>query len=374
MKCNKCHKEIKEPLQLYTGTMACPKCKNSMNNYPKSFEITDPRANEFFTLSELFYHYSICKSAQLGAVSPLIDKCSLSAEKMIKKSVQYCQQAVNLGHPEAFWRMAFFYDKDYVEKDKTELVRCRIAANMYLALISSPERQFLGYGASNGEEETTALKARAASDLVSILGGMPQNDKKLYTNALVEYGYITNDEAKELCQGTDKNGGAELLTMLAETTSRLRAPLFGVITVKKEILAAIAEEITSLKAVKNRKIDFMFIPLNRDNLYDVTSIVDGIDPYHVARSTVAAINEGIGYAIDKAEENCCVFFFNKAGKHRFYSSGSKKNRIQRLLNQDVIDRLISYAAGRSFVFYDDDVFVKNGRADRIITDIDMQEA
>ena len=40
-----------------------------------------------------------------------------------------------------------------------------------------------------------------------------------------------------------------------------------------------------------------------------------------------------------------------------------------VINNDQVDRLIAATPGRSYIFYDDDVYMKNGHPDRIITDL-----
>ena len=368
MECTKCHIEVREPLELYNGEMACPKCRSNLSKYPTKFQATDPRARELFSLSELYYNYSLCKAARLPATT-LMDRCTLSAEDMVKKSVKYCKEAMKLGHPEALWRMAFFYDKDYVEKDKTETMRCRIAANMYMALVASPERQFPGYGASHGEAETFALKKRAANDLALMARNMPDNDKKYYTDALIEHGFLTPEQARELRSDGGKNGGAELIAILSEAASKRRAPLFGIVRVKKEQIERLGNEIAKLPAVNSRKVDLMFIPLNKDDKYDLRNSFGGTSPFHKVVVTADAIRSAIALACEKADESVCVYFFNKAGKHRFYSSGGSKAKIQKVINNDQVDRLIAATPGRSYIFYDDDVYIKNGHPDRIITDL-----
>ncbi len=364
MECSKCHREIKDPLELYTGDTACPKCRGNLSSYPKRFSAVNPRAREFFSLAELYYHYSLCKSARLPTTG-LIDKSTLTAEKMVEKAVFYCSEAAKLGHPEALWRLAFFYDKDYLEKETSETVRSRIAANMYLAIVSAPELQFEGYG----EDETVALKRRCADDLFCMLRGMHYGDRKAYTDKLIENGYLTAEAVRELAKETGKSGAEELVSLLKRATSKRKAPLFGIIRIKKEQLERMAEEISKNPAVAQRKLDLMFIPLNKEGTYDFRNSIGGSSPYHIVRSSQAAIKEGIALASEKSEGSCCVYFFNKAGKHRFYGSASKKSKIQKLLNNDMIDRLISNSIGRSFTFYDDDVFMKNGRADKIVTEI-----
>lgn len=365
MECSKCHKEIKDPIELYTGDMVCPKCKGSLSIQPRRFTAANPTACELFSLCELYYHYALCKSTNLPTTD-LIEKSTLTPEKMIEKAISYCREAVKLGHPEAMWRLAFFYDKDYLDKDSTESIRCRIAANLYLSVITSPELQFEGYGVSGGEDETLELKRRCADDLFCMVRSMSVRDRKPYVEKLIENGYLTQEAARELAKDSGKSDAEELMSTLARATSKRRAPLFGIIRIKKELLERMAKEISKNAAVSQRKLDLMFIPLNKDDTYDFRNSIGGKSPYHIVRSSEAAITDGINLAVEKSEGNCCVYYFNKAGKHRFYGSGSKKNKIQSQLGNDMIDRLVSSTVGHSVSFYDDDVFMKNGRADKLI--------
>ena len=113
MECVKCHRNIKEPLELYTGEMACPKCRNNLTLAPNKISATNIKAKELLTLAELYYNYALAKKARIP-ISELVDKTPMTADEMIDKSIEYCSEALKLGHPEALWRMAFFYDKDYI--------------------------------------------------------------------------------------------------------------------------------------------------------------------------------------------------------------------------------------------------------------------
>ena len=368
MECTKCHKKNIEPLELYTGDMACPKCKNKLNLIPKRISAANPRACELLSTSELYYHYALCKNSNIS-VSDIVSACSLTPDEMVAKSIEYCQQALDLGHPEALWRMAFFYNKNYVKSTTTESVRQRTAALLYLGLLSYPDAHFDGYDDNEAENSTLLLKRRAADDLYSMLKEMPKRDRHIYSTKLVEYEFLSAEAAAELSSQSEKSGAEELMNVLDKATSKSRAPLFGTIRVKKEHLSRLTEEIIAAPVVKNRKIDFMFIPLNKDDVYDFKNSIGQISPFHVFRSTAAEIRQGISMATEKAYENCCIYFFNKAGKHRFYNSSSKKQRLQKDISTDYIDQLISYTPGSSYVFFDDDIYFKNDKVDKIIAEI-----
>ncbi len=368
MECTKCHKDIKEPLELYTGEIACPRCKASLSQYPKVLSAANPRCVELFSLSELYYHYALSKYANLSVPS-IVEQSAMSADEMLAKAISYCQEALKLGHPEALWRMAFFHDKGYIHSDKTETVRYRIAANMYLALVTAPDAQFSGYGVSGGPDETVALKRRAAEDLFTLIKKISSHDRKHYADALIEYGYLTKEAIQELSSDSAVSDSEEFINVLSRTSSKRKAPIIGLLRIKKERLEHLYSEIIKLPSVVNRKLNLMFIPLGKDDKYDFRNSVGGNSPYHVMRVSADAIKNGISLASEKSVENVCVFFFNRAGKHRFYSSTAKKDKLSKTISNDLIDRLISTSPGRSYAFYDDDIYAKNGKLEKIIAEI-----
>lgn len=368
MECTKCHNKNFEPLELYTGDIACPKCKNRLNLVPKRINASDKRACELLSLSELYYHYALCKTTKI-TTTDLVNASSLTTEEMIEKSIEYCQQALDLGHPEAIWRMGFFYHKNYVKKTTTDSVRLRTAAQLYLGLVSYPDAHFEGYEDNEAENNTLLLKRRAAMDLFSMLKEMRKRDRQIYAAKLIEHGFISYEAAAVLSAQTEKTGIEDLMATLDKATSKFRAPLLGIIRVKKEHLQRFINDIVATTVVKNRKIDFMFIPLNKDDVYDFKNSIGAKSPFHVFRTTADQIRIGIDMAVEKSAENCCVYFFNKAGKHRFYSSTSKKQRLQKSISTDYIDQLISYSPESSYVFFDDDLYLKNEKIDKLIAEI-----
>lgn len=367
MECTKCHKEVREPLELYNGEIACPKCKSKLTQYHSVLSATNPRACELFELSETYYHYALCKKSGIPT-SHLAEQSTLTAEEMVEKAIDLCQEAVKLGHPEAVWRLGFYYDRDYLEQDKTETMRARIAANLYLSIITAPDTQFPGYGITGTSDETIDLKRRAATDLHAILKSISKYDRKPYIDALINHGYLTQEALMELSYDSVSRSERELMDILKRTSSKRKAPMFGIIRVRKEHLERLKDEIVKIPNVVNRKVNMMFIPLNKDDTYDFRYSVGGKSPYHVVRISTDAIEVGIKLAVDKAAENCCVYFFNKGGKHKYYSP-LQCDKLCNSINNDLIDRLISTTPGRSYTFYDDDIYMKGGKVDKIIAEI-----
>ena len=367
MECVKCRKNI-EPLELYTGDIACPRCKSKLNLIPKHITAQNPRARDLLSLSELYYHYTLCKNAKITATD-LVNYCTLTPNEMIEKAIAYCQEAMQLGHPEAIWRMAFFYHKNYVRGTATDSVRLRTAAQLYLGLVTAPDAVFEGYDTDEVESRTLLLKRRAADDMFAMLRSMPKRDRQIYGAKLIEHGYLTQEAAQSLSAQAEKTGADELIDVLNRATSKVRAPLFGIVRIKKEQLEGILDTIVQSPVIKNRKMDLMFIPLNRDDVYDFRNSIGGKSLFHEMRTTADDIRRGAAMAIEKAEDNCCVYFFNKAGKHRYYGSASKKQRVQKGISTDAIDKLISSTPDSSYVFFDDDLYQKNEKIEKIIAEI-----
>ena len=124
IKCSACHFEIEEPLILFNGDWVCPHCKKNILDKMENvkFEITDE--NEFlFNLSESYY----CQA--LKAESKKLK------DSYIVQAIKYCQQAMDKKHPYAYFRMGYYFDKDYLENKWDENRRCQIAYSYYVAVL-----------------------------------------------------------------------------------------------------------------------------------------------------------------------------------------------------------------------------------------------
>ena len=125
MICQQCHKKVETPLELYDGGWACPHCKHGLMSAFSDFSVT--RENEeLFTLSERSY-YRWLTNARRGQ----------EGRAWLGKAVELCRESARLGNPLAVTRLGYYYDKDYVEENRSEAVRCRIAYAYYSAVCFS---------------------------------------------------------------------------------------------------------------------------------------------------------------------------------------------------------------------------------------------
>ena len=121
---DRCGKEVEQPLELYDGSWACPYCKREMGGDFSAFSITEEN-EELYILSERSYYRWLTNMKLLRGKA---------AQKLIDRAVELCRESAQLGNPLAVLRLGFFYDKDYVEVNRSEAVRCRIAYAYYSAV------------------------------------------------------------------------------------------------------------------------------------------------------------------------------------------------------------------------------------------------
>ena len=124
---DRCGKEVEQPLELYDGSWACPYCKREMGGDFSAFSITEEN-EELYILSERSYYRWLTNMKLLRGKA---------AQKLIDRAVELCRESAQLGNPLAVLRLGFFYDKDYVEVNRSEAVRCRIAYAYYSAVCFS---------------------------------------------------------------------------------------------------------------------------------------------------------------------------------------------------------------------------------------------
>ena len=110
MICQQCHKRAEQPLELYDGGWACPHCKHGLMSAFSDFSVT--RENEeLFTLSERSY-YRWLTNARRGQ----------EGRTWLDKAVELCRESARLGNPLAVTRLGYYYDKDYVEENRSTVV------------------------------------------------------------------------------------------------------------------------------------------------------------------------------------------------------------------------------------------------------------
>lgn len=134
MICAKCNKKFDTPLELYEGSLKCPKCAQDII---PDFAVTK-ESDELFRLSEnYFFTYldEVSKAVKKNDYIKSRPKSELDNEKRIvdyrRRAIAYCREAVNMGHPEAIVRMGYYYDNNFIDYGGNNSDRDLIAYTYY---------------------------------------------------------------------------------------------------------------------------------------------------------------------------------------------------------------------------------------------------
>lgn len=347
----KCNKNFEEPLELYDGSWACPFCKREISDALQDFKIT-PESNELFILAERNYFTWLTSSPD--------DRAKIW-NKSIGKAVELCKRAALLGDPRAITRLGYYYDKDYVEIERTEAERCRIAYYYYAAVCYSDSAQNID------AEKWQAIREYAARLMLNMLRYAPAE-----ITDLPKFNFEANRNRVDSVLGikigddgyeTKKISRSErMLETFYSCFSTTRAPLFGICRITGEELADV---FATSKA--NADAD------GRQSVYDL--INHGLKICYVASSEIAtgkmsfyklSGESNINKRLDELKNSNAqihVFFFNRCGKHRFFNGGSL-NAIGRALeerNYNLVGRLLDGNKDRDYTFFDDDVYRYKGK-------------
>ncbi len=257
MICTKCKKTFADPLELYDGTVACPKCGKPLA------EITELRitaeSEERFRLSETYFFHSL-ELSNKNITKKLDDddreKLRKEWNECIDNAVRHCRLAASAGHPKAIWRMGFYYDKDYTAVSSTEAQRCRIAYNFYstLAYLKDNDVRADSPELAMSAADVHKLKVRAANDMLAMLYSAPEvldgtpkfsfskNRDALYGMYGDEIRMRRDDWRASDAEKSDSVQGARTLSACLGKT---RVPLFGYFYASQDGLKALIDEAAS---------------------------------------------------------------------------------------------------------------------------------
>ncbi len=354
MRCSnsKCGIDIKAPLDLYNGDMACPRCRKKIELISGEMQLTDNN-RELYELAELWYSYGL--SLSIGnSVPEAVRDIGLGSAAMIDNALGLTMEASMLGHPEARWRLGFFYDKDYAESDKTEAVRTRLAGKYYSSIFESNSREFTGYG----KDETDALKHRAARDFIKMLSLADKNEREYFSREReVALTFLTEDERTEVNM-PEKTDAESFKALAALFSSDVRAPLFGMFVSDAESMPEIAQTIRDLRGYQLSETRFCIIPLENEAGNIPVSYREVVFP------TNDVLDDEISRAIKGGCGRVAIFFVNVSGKHvkrpKIKSIFDYVIQSKRDVNITRFDVIMSQLAGRrAITFYDDDIIFCN---------------
>ena len=355
MICIHCKKQLTKTIDLFNGKRICPSCMKEASPIPDAPQIKEgTNAEELYRLSRSYFFHGIAREIgkeNVPAGTPDYEEC-------FERATSLCLEAALTGHPEAMWNMGFYYDKDFVETDRTELERCRVATQYYKAIACHSANDVAGWKGDFKE-----LRVRSARDLIKMLSGLSERERKnnFFQKAVEEVratGLISNEEVEELFSNGKSRGtslGRRLDDLFASAVSKKRAPTFGILfTTKEELRQNLDTILNADVVVKSKKLELAFAPISDSFAYVDSNHRNDFRPVLTSDSIRAKI-EGD----ELPDGNVVIYFFNNAGKHGHFNSAGERAGIRKWIEHaefQAITRLIEASKGHPCIFFDDDVF------------------
>jgi hypothetical protein len=348
MKCLKCNREFVHPLELFTGSFACPKCKTTLFDVSSKveFKITEENEEQYLH-SEILYHKALKTD----------DKNSF--DKYIKEAIELCKQSAKSYNPKAMLRLAYYYDYDYIDKNRSELDRCKIAKSYYRSICFGDLNNISIIGdidAPNIRE----IKEHAAALYFNMLESLDADNKESLGQKQIDadklklskqypsiiHGYDSNNVTM-----FDHNTTLGILDILKTCSNKKNPPMFG--SFKMNI-----NEARSLFTTNNNEI-IKYIKKGCD-IYvvdDVNGIMDP-DSRFIKLNMLSIIKSEI---LNKDRNDLYIVFVNSGAKMSFLE-GLAIRPILKQLRQDNFDALRIFVTdinGSSFTLSKDDLSWKN---------------
>jgi len=348
----KCGKEIEEPLILIDGSWYCPFCKDPLVNEEIPFKITK-ESNDLFKLSELFYYKSFK------------EKDSEKREFYIANAVANCRLAVEQGHPGAYIKLGFYYDKDYIELNRSEISRTQMAYQYYSAVCFSVFKE-TDFTADNGVEHKSfaEYKKEAALLMLRMLSEFADGEllhKRYNYNENVrlvkeKVGIIDLEiERSNYSFLNQQKKDEKIYATLCDTKNKKRAPLFGIFN---EV------SIKDLKEILNKDNEYVLNTLIKKEdllIYIYDSVENGGTKELLPLANKKVIDSTLETLEDNKVETTTLFFFNKKNGHNFLKKKEVSKVKKCLIDGTYLSSLIKNLQSRkvlSRVYYDDDIYCK----------------
>lgn len=351
MRCDKCGRDFLRPLELYTGSWACPHCRKVFELSQIKLCVTDGN-EELFTLSEICY---------LKALKTPPEERDIY-RGLLDKAIYYCKSAVAAGHPKAMVRLGYFYETGYFPADGAEAFKmaCDYYGNVWKGEISDKR-----VGGDREEYSGGGLKLKkiAARRYLELIRNAPPSAAKLarykFENAVAEIKRANlYDGGKYENYQKTADRAAHAADVLQSCYSRERAPLFGLLYLDGADFKSLCEKRddrrgakTNLLARYAEKVHICMFALNSDFYQAIKSERD-----------FNKVGDGEYY----------MYFFNPNGAHRIH--GGKMAQIASYLEKsgaaggyDKVARIVESIAksglAADFIFHDDDVLVYKSGAE-----------
>lgn len=345
---DKCKRKVEQPLELYDGSWACPYCKHEIASMSGNFRITAEN-EELFTLAERSYFSWLTMS---------VSERRRSGKKTLEKAVELCKEAARQGNPLAVTRLGYYYDKDYVEVNRSEAVRCRIAYAYYSAVCFSDAQ--LAVDESVGKTyDWQEIRIAAANLMLEMLAFVPEEIAVLdkfnfeYNRSRVR-AKLGLDYQKQRSELMKHSRSEQAFSTLYSCFAKVRAPLFGVCRLSGEELKKLFTETVGNKLDAYRMAEkgvFMSVA----ECDKKGSLLDGGAAFSAMtnRRRIDEILSSLG-----GESEVYFFFFNGNGGHKYFGR-HEQNQIADVLRADryeLVRRLVSDAGRQDYTFFDDDVY------------------
>ena len=368
MKCtnSKCGKEFKDPLIRFNGDWHCPFCKEGINP-EANFEIT--RENqELFSLAHLYYLKAL-KTTDRDL-----------RKKYIEKTVDFCDRALKLKHPEAYVLKAYLYDKDYVELNLTEASRCKIAYKYYSAVCLTPDSNI------NAESGTTnidftELKYVTAVLMMTMLSNFEESEKNgseykfdVNMKKLRDLGIQVN--VKKNTEKNAYNRVANIHSTILNCNKNQRAPLFGYYYLEGsdlvELFRLLDEGEDDHKKILYKDVTFAIIQVNeKSDLVKGELENDLIECERLSGKDRSLKERILDHMKENPTQKMYAFLVNtKPNGHAFFKKGDL-DKIEKTLagprgDYILLRNMINNSMVEERTFYDDDVYFFVNRQTNVV--------
>lgn len=323
----KCNKDYKEPLILSNGSFVCPKC------FKKFHEIQEFKFNEenkeYYELSQIAFFKGLKENN----------------EAYINQSIEYAREAYMMGNPNGLLHLGYCYDKDFVEKDKTEKYRTQIAYEYYsmIAYSKQDNNDFAIAG------EFNQIKTKAAKLLLEMLANYQEKStEERYT---VDYNY---DRLKAIIPDLTKPS----INIINKTKS-----------IKNKVLEYIVSRgsgkpLVSIYKMKNFELkEILEDQVFKNNLKKIS-----IRYYRSDTSSLSAISfenqleEALEVSNSELNAYTYIVLYNNKYNYRYLKYFGRKKFASLLLenNSSIIRLMDNFMPNELFIYEDDIYYVSKG--------------
>ena len=359
MRCTntKCGKEFKDPLMLFNGKWVCPHCKNSIDPDSK-FEVTKEN-HELFTI------------AQINYLRGLKTEDRELRKKYIAKTVEFCDRALKLKHPEAYVLKGYLYDKDYVDLNLSETTRCKIAYKYYSAVCYAPDSN-IQVEAGVDHIDLEAVKKEAAYHLMVMLSNFEESEKsgnefKFDYNMKKLRSLNIYVDVKKKTELTSINRAASLYSVLANCNKNQRAPLFGYYYLEGsdlvELFKKLDEGSEDVKKVLYKDVNLSIIQFDKkDDIVEEDDNFEYINLFEKLSGKDRTMrNRILEHMESNPEQKMYAVLINTKKNGHQYLKKVQLDQIEKHIqgkksDYSIIRNMINNSEINDRTFYDDDIY------------------